>query len=165
MLTVARLILLLPTVLALRQPGRGRTALWYMITAMLTDVVDGPLARRRGEVSPLGQILDPVADKLVLNTVAITLARTSRFPWWMTVLFLTRDVGILLSALHVYRRHGFVIPSQRAGKVMTVALTTAMLLYIADNPRCGLWVLYVALATGFVSVWEYGRLFAKLMRS
>lgn len=163
MVTLARLLLLPPTISYLRQPGRRAEALFCMATSMLTDVIDGPLARRRGEVSQLGKLLDPIADKLVLDTIAITLSQKGTLPWWITSLILTRDAGIALAALLLYHHHTHIMPSMIAGKTTTVALTTAIFLYIADGERSGKPAMYVALALAVLSVLQYGRRFIKLM--
>ena len=80
-LTLVRLLLLPPTIVYLRRPDGRLPALLCMGTALLTDAIDGPLARYRGEVSPLGKVLDPIADKLMLNITMLTLVRTRAFPW------------------------------------------------------------------------------------
>jgi CDP-diacylglycerol--glycerol-3-phosphate 3-phosphatidyltransferase len=131
---------------------------------MLTDVVDGPLARARGEVCYLGEVLDPIADKIFLDTVAVALAQTYGFPWWITGLILWRDVGIVTTGLLIYRHREYITPSMDIGKATTVALSTAMILYIADGPRSGKPALYVWLLLGILSVLLYWRRFVVLMR-
>ncbi len=163
-LTLARLLLLGPTIYYLRRSNGRWPALICMAVALGTDAVDGPLARYRGEVSRLGQILDPIADKLVIDATAITLSQTRGFPWWMTGLLLFRDVSILLAALLIYRRHAQISTARLAGKATTVALTVAVLLYTADGERSGKPALYIALLPFGLSFWQYGRMFVRLMR-
>lgn len=163
-LTLARLLLLWPTVSYLRRPDGRWPALICMAVALGTDAIDGPLARYRGEVSRLGAILDPIADKLVIDTTAITLSQTRGFPWWITSLLLLRDVGILLAALLIYRRHGQITTAQPAGKATTAALTVAVLLYTADGQRSGKPALYIALLPFSLSLWQYGQMFVRMMR-
>jgi CDP-diacylglycerol--glycerol-3-phosphate 3-phosphatidyltransferase len=164
LLTIARLLLLPLTIFYLRRPEQRRKALLCMGLAMLTDALDGPIARRRGEVSRLGKLLDPIADKLVLNTTAVTLSQTRGFPWWITTLLLVRDAVILLAGLLVYRRTSHITAAQSTGKATTVALTAAVLLYTADGPRSGKPALYVALVPFALSLWQYGRRFVMIMR-
>lgn len=163
LLTIVRLLLLPLTIAYLRRPEQKRRALFWMGTAMLTDAIDGPLARYRGEVSRLGEILDPLADKLVLNATAITLSQTRSFPWWITGMILLRDITIVLAALLIYRRQAHITPARITGKATTVALTAAVLLYTADGPRSGKPALYVAMVPFSLSIWQYGRRFVKLM--
>jgi CDP-diacylglycerol--glycerol-3-phosphate 3-phosphatidyltransferase len=164
LLTVARLLMLPAALRAMRQPeGRWR-ALSTLGIAMLTDVLDGPIARRRNEVSPLGQILDPIADKLMIDATAVTLSYTRGFPWWATGALLFRDAGILLGSLLVLRRRAKISLAHPAGKLTTAALTGAMLLYIADGPRSGRPALYAALLPFASSLVVYISRFWQLMR-
>lgn len=164
MLTISRLLLLPVTIYYLSKPSRRRAALLCLAFTMFTDAIDGPLARARGEVSRLGEVLDPIADKLLIDSAAIILSRTRGFPWWITGLLLFRDIGILLAAVVVLRRRAHITTAQSAGKATTVALTAAALLYIADGPRSGKPALYLALIPFTLSFVQYGKSFIKLVR-
>lgn len=163
-LTIGRLLLVAPTLAFLRRPERRREALLCLALAMLTDAVDGPIARSRGEVSRLGELLDPVADKLLLDSAALILTRTRGFPWWVTALLIFRDLGILLAGLVVLGRRAHVTTAQSAGKLTTVLLTAAALLYLADGPRSGRVALALAMVPFGLSFVQYGRSFLELMR-
>jgi CDP-diacylglycerol--glycerol-3-phosphate 3-phosphatidyltransferase len=163
-LTILRLLLLLPTLRYLGRPETRPHALGCMVLAMLTDALDGEMARQRGEVSELGKILDPIADKVVIDSIALRLVQTQSFPRWIAGLLLFRDVGILLAALVVYQRRSHVTVAQLAGKSTTLALTLALLLYMADGARSGKPVLYIALVPFALSFWQYGRAFLRLMQ-
>lgn len=163
-LTLVRLLLLPPTLVYLHRPDGQQQALLCMGTALLTDAIDGPLARYRGEVSPLGKLLDPIADKLVLNATMLTLAKTRNFPRWFVMMLLIRDIGILLAGLLIYRRRAQIATAKSSGKATTVALTVAVLLYTADGSRSGKPALYLALIPFALSLWQYGRIFIKYMR-
>lgn len=165
LLTLLRLVLLLPTMAYMRRPERRRAALACLALAMFTDAVDGPIARARGEVSQLGKLLDPIADKLLINGTALILSQTRGFPWWVTGLLLFRDVGILLAALLLMRRRAQIASAESAGKLTTLLLTVAALLYLADGPRSGRPALYLALVPFGVSFVQYGWRFAEMMRS
>ncbi|MFN8567915.1 MAG: CDP-alcohol phosphatidyltransferase family protein [Kouleothrix sp.] len=103
--------------------------------AMATDVLDGPVARMRHEVSPLGKVIDPIADKLMIDVTAVALSQTRGFPWWATALLLGRDAAIVLGSALLYRRHAGINMAHPTGKATTLALSAAMLLYLADGPR------------------------------
>jgi cardiolipin synthase (CMP-forming) len=77
------------------QPGR---ALAIVLTAGLTDAIDGALARRFEITTRLGAYLDPITDKLFLSAVYISLAAISSVPWWLVVEIFSRDVLILASS-------------------------------------------------------------------
>jgi CDP-diacylglycerol--glycerol-3-phosphate 3-phosphatidyltransferase len=158
-------LLLLPiTLFYLRKPERRREALACLALTMFTDAVDGPLARWRGEVSHLGELLDPIADKLVINATAVVLSQTRGFPWWVTGLLIFRDTGIVLAGLTLIRRRAHITTAQATGKATTVALTAAMLLYTADGPRSGKPALLLAAVPFALSFVQYGVRFIRLMR-
>lgn len=164
LLTIARLLMLPATVGYMRQPNQRRAALICLGAAMFTDLIDGPIARQRGEVSQLGEILDPIADKLLINLTAIALSQTRGFPWWVTGMLLFRDVGIILAALLVLRRRSRITPSRLTGKATTAGLTLAALLYIADGESSGKPMLYAALVPFGLSFVQYGKQFIEVMR-
>lgn len=165
LLTLFRLLLVVPTLASIGRPEQRRRALVLLGLAMLTDAIDGPIARARGEVSRLGKLLDPIADKLLIDGTAIILARTRGFPWWVTGLLLFRDLGILAAAGLVLRRQARITTAESAGKLTTALLTAATLLYVADGPRSGKPVLYLALVPFTLSFFQYGRRFLAVMRS
>jgi CDP-diacylglycerol--glycerol-3-phosphate 3-phosphatidyltransferase len=82
----------------------------------------------------------------------------------VTGLLLLRDLGIVLGALFVYRRHAEITVAHASGKATTLALTIAMLLYVADGPRSGRPTLYLALLPFLYSASHYLRVFYIFMR-
>ena len=83
-------------------------ALLIFLTAALTDLLDGYLARRRRQVTTLGKLLDPIADKLLISAAFISLVELDRVPAWMVVLIVSREFAV--SALrYVALTEGIVI--------------------------------------------------------
>ena len=162
LLTLARLLMLPAAIHYLRQPDGRWRALAVFGVAMATDLFDGPVARMRDEVSPLGEVLDPIADKLMVDITAVALSRTRGFPWWATGLLLARDAAIVLGSALLFRRRTAINPAHPAGKATTLTLAAAMLLYLADGPRSGKPMLYAALLPFGASVAVYAR---QLLRS
>jgi cardiolipin synthase len=76
-----------------------RGALAVLTVAALSDVVDGVVARLLKQETPLGVALDPIADKLLMTTAYLTLAFREALPWWLTILVIGRDLGIIITAL------------------------------------------------------------------
>ncbi|MDQ6714896.1 MAG: CDP-diacylglycerol--glycerol-3-phosphate 3-phosphatidyltransferase, partial [Actinomycetota bacterium] len=147
LLTVSR-ILLVPVFgwLLLVDDGQSTPyrlgALAVFIVAMITDSVDGDLARRRGLVTDFGTVTDPIADKALMGMALVGLSVIGDVPWWITVVILVREVGITAMRFVVIR-HG-VMAASRGGKLKTVLQTTAlsMLLFpLAALPVAGLWQL------------------------
>jgi CDP-diacylglycerol--glycerol-3-phosphate 3-phosphatidyltransferase len=98
------------------------------VVAILTDSLDGFLARRQDLVSDFGKIVDPLADKVLTGGAFIVLSVLGELPWWVTILILVREVGITVYRFVALRDR--VIPASRGGKLKTllqaVALTLAL---------------------------------------
>ena len=100
--------------------------------ASLTDWLDGFLARRRGQVTGLGQWMDPLADKLLVTAALVSLVQLGLAPAWMVAVILGREfaVTVLRSVVHA---RGHVLPASPIGKVKLVAQVAAILLLILGN--------------------------------
>lgn len=94
--------------------------------AMITDRIDGDLARSRGLITKFGQIADPIADKALMTMAFVGLSVIDVVPWWVTALVLVREWGITLMRFVVIR-HG-VMPAGRGGKIKTVLQTVAIVM-------------------------------------
>ena len=97
-ITLLRL-LFVPVFAILVMDRHYRAALAVLTAAALSDVLDGTVARLLKQESPLGVALDPIADKLLMATAYLTLAFRNALPWWLTILVIGRDVGIIITAL------------------------------------------------------------------
>jgi len=76
-----------------------RAGLAVLTAAALSDILDGTVARLLKQESALGVALDPIADKILMTTGYITLALRGALPWWLTIVVLSRDVAIVMTAL------------------------------------------------------------------
>jgi cardiolipin synthase len=105
LLTAFRILLTLPFLYLVRE-GRFGTALLVFFTASLTDFLDGYVARRFNQQSPLGRFLDPLADKLLTTATYVVMAIPHQgfpsIPLWLAVAVVARDVVILVGSLFVY---------------------------------------------------------------
>jgi cardiolipin synthase (CMP-forming) len=105
-ITILRLIFV--PIFAILVVGRHYTgALAVMAAAAFSDVLDGTVARTFSQVSPLGVALDPIADKVLMSTAFITLSFRSALPWWLTIMVLSRDAVILITALLIILVAGY----------------------------------------------------------
>src|SRR5256885_746747 len=121
--------------------GHGWWATGLFIAAMTTDWFDGRVARRHGRSSPLGSLLDPVADKLLVLTVLIVLVGEGVFPAWMVAAIVAREFlvsGLRLAALE----RGVVMHARDLGKLKTWSQATAAA--IGGFPAAGAWGTTVA---------------------
>jgi cardiolipin synthase (CMP-forming) len=120
-LTMLRLALV-PVFLAFIVVGDYVSALIVLIVASLTDALDGFLARRLGQVTRLGQLLDPAADRLYIFAALVGLAANELVPWWIVLVIVARDVLLLVLGI-VLANHGYgPLPVHQLGKVATFAL-------------------------------------------
>ncbi len=140
-LTTARLILG-PVVLSLIVTGRMRTAFVVFVIAMLTDLGDGYLARRSKQVTRVGELLDPLADKVLvtLSLVGLVLAAGELVPFWMFAVVVGRELLILGCRLGVIRT-GSGFSTSRMAKWKTATQMTwisLLLLFLAlTRPALG----------------------------
>jgi CDP-diacylglycerol--glycerol-3-phosphate 3-phosphatidyltransferase len=132
-ITISRILVLPVCAYALFKNG-GEDSTWRIIAwclffiVGLTDLLDGRLARRRNTVTELGKFLDPVADKAMIGTAMIGLSILGDLPWWITIVILTREIGITVFRVAVIKRG--VIPANRGGKMKTIAQGFAVGFYV-----------------------------------
>jgi CDP-diacylglycerol--glycerol-3-phosphate 3-phosphatidyltransferase len=126
-LTLSRIVLIPFFVLSVdRHPILG--ALLFSI-ASLTDFLDGYLARRSGQITTFGIIMDPIADKFLVISALIVLVDMTRLPVWIAIVLIVRE--FLVTGLRVVAlSKDIVIPAEMGGKLKTTAQITAILCLI-----------------------------------
>ncbi|MCU1692771.1 MAG: pgsA [Frankiales bacterium] len=108
-----------------------RVLLWALFTAAcLTDVVDGRLARARGQVTDFGILADPIADKALVGTALVGLSLLGHVPWWATAVVLGRELGVTLLRAWAVRRCAEVMPAGRGGKAKALTQNIAVAMYL-----------------------------------
>ena len=169
-LTVAR-VAAVPVVVVLFAwdfPNHAYWATAVFVVAMATDQIDGWLARRRGSSSPLGKLLDPVADKVLVLATLVMLIGEGVAPAWMVALIVVREIlvsGLRLAAVE----RGVVLGARDLGRVKTWA--QALAAAIAGLAAAGAWsediawwALLAALAATWVSGLDYARVAPRVLR-
>ena len=129
--------------------------------ASLTDWLDGYLARRRKQVTPLGQFMDPLADKLLITAALVSLVQMDLAQSWMVVVILGREIAVTVLR-SVAQSRGVSIPASPLGKFKMASQVTAVLLLILgeDVPvfaALGRIALWIALVTAVASAYDYYR--------
>jgi CDP-diacylglycerol--glycerol-3-phosphate 3-phosphatidyltransferase len=148
--------------------GHYYWATGLFIAAMATDWLDGRLARRAGRTSPLGSLLDPVADKILVLSVLIVLIDPGVFPSWMVIAIVAREFlvsGLRLAALE----RGVVMAARDLGKLKTWSQAVAAALggfaaAGAWDDAVAWWGLLIAVALTWVSGLDYARVAPSLLR-
>ena len=132
-LTVLRIALVPVFALLLLHDG-GEDPAWRVAAAVafaaaiVTDRLDGDIARRHGLVTDFGKVADPIADKALIGTALVVLSVLGELSWWVTVVVLGRELGITLLRFVVIR-HG-VMPASHGGKIKTVLQSAAIGMYV-----------------------------------
>ncbi len=120
-------IALIPVFVALIvDPDTRRAGLVLFVVVVATDWVDGALARATGQVSDLGKVLDPVADRLAIAAGLIALVVADAFPLWAALLILVRDATVLIAGLVLLSTRRARIEVRHLGKVATFSLMAAI---------------------------------------
>jgi cardiolipin synthase len=107
-------------------PDTRRAGLVLFVVVLATDWIDGALARATGQVSDLGKVLDPVADRLAIAAGLIALVVADAFPLWAALLILVRDVAVLIAGLVLLWKRRARIEVRYLGKVATFGLMSAI---------------------------------------
>jgi CDP-diacylglycerol--glycerol-3-phosphate 3-phosphatidyltransferase len=133
--------------------------------ASLTDWLDGYLARRRKQVTALGQVIDPLADKLLISAALISLVQMNLAPAWMVAIIIGREFAVTGLRSLAYSR-GVAMPASPLGKIKMAAQVVAILaLIIGDDHLPGVYALgtaalWVVLAAALISAADYFRRFS-----
>ena len=160
-LTILRIFLIPLFVLLIRIPYSDYLAALVFIAAALTDSLDGYLARKLHQVTKLGIILDPLADKLLITAALISLVELGAMPGWIAIVILGREFAV--SGLRAVKaEEGIIIPASKMGKTKTVVQVIAVLLLILQSSYqhiislpLGEWAMYIAVIITVVSGIEY----------
>ena len=138
--------------------------------ASVTDWLDGYLARRRRQVTWIGQILDPIADKLLTSAAFVSLVQLNLAPAWMVALIIGREFAITALRSLAYTK-GITIPASPLGKIKMASQVTAILLLILGwGPLpwlvpIGYLTLWAVMILAVASAVDYYRRFQKLLNA
>src|SRR3989442_530479 len=132
-LTLIRIFLVPLLVAVLLTKYNVLIAALIFLAASLTDLLDGYYARKRGQVTTLGILLDPVADKLLISSAFISLVQLQVVPAWMVVIIIGREFAV--SGLRsIAAAQGFTIDASELGKIKMAAQVAAITLLILGMP-------------------------------
>jgi CDP-diacylglycerol--glycerol-3-phosphate 3-phosphatidyltransferase len=170
-LTLLRILLtaVFLSLLFIEHPLFKTAALLVFAAASLTDYLDGQIARKTGQITPFGQLMDPIADKILVFGAFLAFVQLGVVPFWLVFLMLARE--ILITGLRLLAANrGQVLPAQSSGKHKTILqlvsiLTILVLLIFRDMPDAQVWVvpgfwcvqvlLYIVLAWTLYSGYQF----------
>ncbi len=118
--------------------AHGRVAAALLLGGLgATDWIDGYLARRLGQVSTVGKVLDPLADRLLLVVATVSIIVISAVPLWVAVVALAREAFVATGFVIVAKRGGRRMEVQLVGKAATLAMMFALPLFLAGHAPTG----------------------------
>ena len=160
-LTLLR-ILLLPVVVWRFVIGDATGALIAYMAAMLTDALDGIIARKTNQITALGKLLDPIADKLSLVTLLGLFVSSGEIPLWVLAIIMFKEVMMVIGG-GVALKHGIVVYALPIGKVTTVTFVLSMVVrFMSVLPLADV-LLWISVALSMVAlVWYAVDLMKKL---
>jgi CDP-diacylglycerol--glycerol-3-phosphate 3-phosphatidyltransferase len=163
LLTVSRILLIPVFVVLFSTPTtlRSWAAAFVFVVAAVTDLLDGYLARRRSQVTRLGRLLDPIADKLLVLCGLILLVQFQRVAALVAILMIAREVAVT-GVRAIAANEGIVMSAEKIGKYKMVLQVIAIVLLMLEENVTVLWphlvgtiLLYAALALALISGWQY----------
>lgn len=165
LITLVR-ILLIPVFVMLfftPTPDRSMSAAVIFVVAAITDLLDGYIARRNGQVTKFGKLLDPIADKLLVLSALILLVNIDRVSALIAILVIAREVAV--SGIRaIAAGEGFIIQAETTGKYKMTLQVVAITLLILEGTGlselgnlhlAGIVTLYLSLAFGYISGGQY----------
>ncbi len=119
-------LLLVPVFFVSIVVGHDFVALLLLVVSSITDYVDGQIARRFNQISRLGQLLDPAADRLLILAALIGLSVREVIPWWLAIVIIGRDLMLIVLGIAL-ANHGYgPLPVHHLGKFATFCLFYAL---------------------------------------
>lgn len=164
-LTLVR-ILLIPVFVLLfvtPTPDRSLSAAIIFTVAAVTDLLDGYIARRTGQVTKLGKLLDPIADKLLVLSALILLVNIDRVSALVAILVIAREVAVT-GVRAIAAGEGMIISAETTGKYKMALQVVAIVLLILEGTGlaelgnmhlAGTVTLYLSLVLGYISGGQY----------
>ncbi|AKA96881.1 Phosphatidylglycerophosphate synthase [Corynebacterium ulcerans] len=128
-------IIVIPLFAWLVISGDGQHASWMwwslgvFVALMITDKLDGDIARAKNLVTNFGKIADPIADKALMITALVCLNIVGLVGWWITAIIVIRELGITFWRMSELRK-GNVVPASKGGKIKTTLQSLAVALYL-----------------------------------
>ncbi len=170
-LTLVRILLIPVFVMLLLDPtpDRSLAAAIVFVIAAVTDLLDGYVARKTGQITKLGRLLDPIADKLLVLSALILLVQVDRVTELVAILIIAREVAVT-GLRAIAASEGMIMSAEVTGKYKMALQVVAIVLLLLDGTvvevignlhLAGIVTLYLSLILGYVSgaqyVWSFWR--------
>lgn len=160
LLTSLRFVLI-PVYIGVFANGHMIPAFLIMVAAGVTDILDGYIARKSGQVTSVGMMLDPLADKLMFITVILSLLLAGSISWLAAAAMFLRDLGMIAGGLFYHFRGKKTVPANWMGKLTTILLYVAIMFVFFEAPFAETY-LWAVIAFSFITSIVYIVLFKAL---
>ncbi len=163
LISISRMLLVIPTAYFLSQINEVESyrliVILFFVGAYITDLLDGFIARKLNQITEMGKIIDPLADKIFVMMIVFQLFWMEEIPTYYFWIIILRDIIIFTGGIYVSKIIGKVLPSNLLGKI-TVASIAAFLVGIVGGASQIEWLynylLYQSIILSFASVLGYG---------
>lgn len=151
LLTIIRFILIPLFVYNFFYVGKGNIyAAAIFVLSGMTDVLDGYIARHYNQITKIGTLIDPLADKLMILTVLTSLWIKGIIPFFIILILLVKEILMVVGALILYKKQDIAIPANKYGKATTVLFYIAIIFSIFGWPY-GFTLMIIALFLAIVA--------------
>jgi len=162
-ITISRLVLLPLIVYLLVTENRG-IAFVIMLVSLLSDGLDGYLARKLHQESRLGRFLDPLCDKIFLAVILVTLLYIGAIPLWIVLVIILRDFLILLGSYILFKSKTVVEPSNTFGKLTGFIFGALILAFTINLKVVGGILIYLSIPVMILAFITYTVNYLRIMR-
>jgi CDP-diacylglycerol--glycerol-3-phosphate 3-phosphatidyltransferase len=170
-ISILRIILVIPLLfLLLNQNNTNTIIIASILVAMyITDLLDGYLARKLNQVSELGKIIDPLADKIAVVSIVIILYFQGRIESWFFIIVVARDLLIVIFGLYLKSKNKIVLMSNYPGKIAVFSIGIIILLTVFNTGNYELlqkvisYLYYISVILIIYSLFLYLKRFNKTM--
>jgi len=135
------------------------------IAATFSDILDGYFARKLNQISAVGKILDPLADKLFVGAMAVVLAIQGAVPLWFLGGVIIRDVVIFSGGIYVKNKRGIILPSNYIGKISVVFIALTLLGAALEWGSITTYLMWISFVAMIISLAGYTKRFFKVINS
>lgn len=164
LLSLSRIFLAIPIYIYISK-SKTEIVLSIILIAVITDFLDGYFARRMNQITELGKVLDPFADKVCTTAGFIALTIYQGFPIWLMAIIILRDFFILLGSIFIFGRAKLITPSNLAGKVTVFFISLLAIIKILNWNEMFWPITILTLLSIIVSAFNYLIVFFKNIKT
>ncbi len=170
LISIFRIILLIPVSYLLLTGFESENTLIIILVLCMyfSDLLDGYLARKLGQVSEFGKIIDPLADKISVIVISVILLFLGKIPLWFVLIIVLRDIFIMLFGIYLDRKKDIRLMSNYPGKIAVFSIGLIILFAVINNPllnEISSYLYFISLVLIFYSSYLYFKRFRETVNN